>query len=170
MSDPVAISYFAVMPPVEVRLSTDILAAVSDEAGRAGRDETGGILIGYYDGELTAVVDEVVPMPRDSTFGRSWFRRGQHGLDDLLRNRWRKGLHYVGEWHSHPGGDPAPSGPDRAAMSRIVADPLYRCPAPILLIVGGRAPGFSISVNVFTRDGTVRLRYGSSRMPMSRSL
>lgn len=169
MSNPVMISYSAVRPQVEVKLSATILTTLSEEARKAGRDETGGILIGFYEGEFTAVVDEIAPMPKDSSFGRSWFRRGRHGLEELLQNRWQKGLHYLGEWHSHPGGDPAPSGPDSTAMHRIAVDPLYRCPAPLLLIVGERAPGFSISINVFIRGEMVRLRYGFPPMAMSRS-
>ncbi|MER9491565.1 Mov34/MPN/PAD-1 family protein [Mesorhizobium sp. M0320] len=167
MSEPVKVKYSCVNPYVEARFLPALLNSVSDASGHAGQVETGGILIGRYltDGH-TVVLEEATEMPKDSQFGPTWFRRGQRGLEALLKDRWARGLHYVGEWHSHPGGSPEPSSDDLAAMHRIASDPLYRCPSPIMLIIGGEPPQrVSISLSVVTMHKYHRLQYGVAMWP-----
>lgn len=131
--------------------------------------ETGGILIGeYLEGGHSVSITEVTAMPEDSKSGRAWFERGRKGLDTLLQERWAQGQYYVGEWHSHPGGSAEPSSSDIAAMRKIASDPLYRCDAPVLLVVGGRPPdSVSISLTVFVSGVPQRLQYGTPTSPRS---
>lgn len=116
----------------------------------AGRKETGGILIGRLEDDgQTARIVEATPRPRDSKFGWFWFRRGTAGLGKLLEERWAFGLHYLGEWHYHPGGSCEPSGADYAAMASIAGDARYQSPEPILAILGGDPNGnWALSVTV----------------------
>lgn len=116
--------------------------------------ETGGILIGRYSAELDcAMVTSVSGAPHDSRAGRTWFQRGVRGLKRLLEQAWtNEESHYIGEWHFHPGGQPAPSGTDRQQLEEIARSPIFRCPEPILLIVGGRPPeAWEVSAHVFPR-------------------
>ena len=156
-----AVRYSSICPRIEVSLTLVALRSATEASGRSGWNETGGILLGRYEeGGIKADILEVTSMPRGSMFGRSWFRRGADGLSELLRAKWEQGLHYVGEWHSHPGSAPEPSRADVAVMATIAGDSRYECAAPILLIVGGDPPGrFSISLSVMLRNETIRLRY-----------
>jgi integrative and conjugative element protein (TIGR02256 family) len=165
------VRYSSIAPAISAEFELPLLSKVTQLAGRARNHETGGILIGeYLDGGQTVRITEVTGMPEDSQFGRAWFKRGQQGLVSLLRDRWAIGQHYVGEWHSHPGGSAEPSHSDIAAMRKIAQDPLYRCNAPILLVVGGRPPdSFSISLTVFVSGSPQRLRYGTPIRSSSRS-
>jgi integrative and conjugative element protein (TIGR02256 family) len=131
------------------------------ESRKARRCETGGILIGRYDDSgWTAHVVEATPQPADSWAGWFWFRRGNKGLAELLEARWNDGLHYLGEWHFHPKGSPAPSAADHRAMARIARNPLYACDAPLLVILGGNLKAhWDLSVTVARVDEPpVRLR------------
>lgn len=123
-------------------------------SSKAGRSETGGILIGRYGVEgWHADVVEATPKPPGSRAGWFWFQRAPNGLASLLKDRWQLGFHYLGEWHYHPGGAPTPSTPDVRAMQKIARDAAYHCPAPILLIVGGSAKtGWTLSATLF-REG-----------------
>lgn len=97
----------------------------------------------------TALILEATPKPRDSKFGWFWFRRGTAGLGRLLQERWKLGLHYLGEWHYHPGGSCEPSSADYSAMAAIAADARYQSPEPILVILGGNPPEhFAVSMTV----------------------
>lgn len=127
-----------------------------EAAVKAGRCETGGILIGHYGAERwSADIVEATPKPNGSRAGWFWFQRSKNGLARLLEDRWREGFHYLGEWHYHPGGAPTPSAPDIRAMQTIARDEAYHCPSPILVILGGRPrTGWSISATLF-RDGQV---------------
>lgn len=133
-------------------------AAISDMLRHcvlASGNETGGLLIGVYTTEHDmAVVRSVTGPSADSNAGRTWFRRGVRGLQDLLLERWRTERdYYLGEWHYHPGAPPQPSGDDHVQMRAISQSPPYRCPEPILVILGGEPTGeWSISAQVYPRD------------------
>ncbi len=106
---------------------------------RSGDTETGGILVGFYTETLDcAVVTAVSGPPADSQRARSWFARGIRGLQRWLERLWRtEGDYYLGEWHVHTGAAPDPSPRDIEQMQQIAPSELYRCPEPILLIIGG---------------------------------
>ncbi len=135
-------------------LSPSVIAAMLEAAIKAGRCETGGILIGRYGPDAwQADVIEATPKPKGSRSGWFWFQRSNTGLAALLEKRWSAGHHYLGEWHFHPGAAPTPSGPDIRAMQKIARDEVYRCPSPLLVILGGKPKtAWSISATLF-RDG-----------------
>ena len=104
----------------------------------AKREETGGILVGYYqDDGVMAQIAHVLGPPPDSRAGRTWFRRGVQGVDDMLHQLWRiHRYYYLGEWHYHPAAAaPFPSLQDHVQMRAIARNTLYACPEPILLIM-----------------------------------
>ena len=79
--------------------------------------ETGGILLGYYDLNVNAVVlVDALAAPPDSKGSREAFERGIAGLRDAVSEAARRTVGvvgYVGEWHSHPPGHAAtPSSAD----------------------------------------------------------
>jgi integrative and conjugative element protein (TIGR02256 family) len=134
---------------------------VLDLCKKAGDMETGGILVGYYtSAHDCAIVTGVSAAPTDSHRGRSTFSRGKAGLQVWLVRLWRDVRHYyLGEWHYHPGGGPAPSDRDVQQMRDISSRRSYRCPEPVLFIVGGDAQKFVTAAFVFPyRQERVDLR------------
>jgi len=73
--------------------------------------ETGGILLGYYDFNVKAVVVvDALPAPADSAASRTFFERGVAGLTKAVEDaakRTASVVGYLGEWHSHPPGHSA---------------------------------------------------------------
>lgn len=126
-----------------LRVPARTMAQLCRWCRQSGRRETGGILVGHYSAALDcAVVSAVRSAPSDSRRGASWFARGTHGLQAWLDELWRAQQHYyLGEWHFHPYAAPDPSPTDCAQMRRIAHDPSYRCPEPVLLIIGGDPRG-----------------------------
>ncbi|MDP9479243.1 MAG: Mov34/MPN/PAD-1 family protein [Actinomycetota bacterium] len=119
--------------------------------------ETGGILVGRYNDALNcAVVTDASERPPDSRSGRTWLLRGTAGLQGWLDRLWSssKRRYYLGEWHFHPGGAPEPSPTDIEQMGKIARSPSYKCPEPVLLLVGGAAEERSdVRVYVFLSKG-----------------
>ena len=117
--------------------------------------ETGGILVGSYsvDG-VVAHVGEALGPPRGSRATKTGFLRSTTGLRETLRRRWSARQHYLGEWHSHPGGGACPSPQDRRQLAEIGSDAAYVCQRPILVIVGGRGRERAFRVWLL-RDGEV---------------
>lgn len=74
-------------------------------------NETGGVLLGYYDFNINAVVIVTcLPAPPDSTASQGAFKRGIAGLADAVNEASRRTagiVGYIGEWHSHPRGHTA---------------------------------------------------------------
>jgi integrative and conjugative element protein (TIGR02256 family) len=122
---------------------------------KEGWNETGGLLIGRYsDQRDLAIVSHVTGPARDSASGRAWFHRGVEGLQDLLFRHWRQQEYYLGEWHSHPGAAPVPSGTDAAQMKLFARAADYHCPEPVLLIVGGDLRSeWTLYARVYLREG-----------------
>lgn len=80
-------------------------------------NETGGVLLGYYDLNINAVVIVCgLPSPPDSKSTPEMFERGIRGLADAVNEateRTARMVGYIGEWHSHPSNHSAmPSGHD----------------------------------------------------------
>jgi len=74
-------------------------------------NETGGVLLGYYDFNIGAVmVVAALPAPPDSKASRASFERGIAGLAEMVAEASRRTagiVGYIGEWHSHPPGHSA---------------------------------------------------------------
>lgn len=142
-----------------VWLSVDAIRTMLLVSRRAGRQETGGILIGRYSpNEQFADVVEASLRPKGSLSGWFWFQRSKEGLASLLADRWRSGYYYLGEWHFHPGAAPDPSGPDVRAMQKISRDPAYHCEQPLLIILGGNPEkNWSLSATLFRSGQAIRM-------------
>lgn len=85
-------------------------------------NETGGILLGYYDFNVGAVVVVAgLPAPSDSKSSPGSFERGVKGLADAVNEASRRTagiVGYIGEWHSHPRGHSA--APSRDDLIQLI--------------------------------------------------
>ncbi|UFH57569.1 Mov34/MPN/PAD-1 family protein [Spirosoma sp. KNUC1025] len=121
-------------------LTQEVTSCIVQYATKWHPLETGGILLGHYDsnGRLATVHVAGAPPP-DSKHGLMTFVRGIIGVAELVE--WgamqSSPLHYVGEWHTHPSGNPKPSNTDRQQMYDFVQQGLYGVRTPILLVIGG---------------------------------
>jgi integrative and conjugative element protein (TIGR02256 family) len=138
-----------------LRVGAAQTSALLNACAAAGANETGGVLVGFYsERHYCAIVTLVSGAAADSRSGRTWFHRGTGGVQDLLDRFWRRRTgFYLGEWHFHPHAAPVPSHLDHRSMEGIARSPLYNCPEPVLLILGGDPRGlWSVSAVVFQRD------------------
>jgi integrative and conjugative element protein (TIGR02256 family) len=136
-----------------VSLSNKSLDEILKHIKKSRTKETGGILIGAYnDDHSTAVVKTITGAPPDSKHGATWFERGLKGLQKLINSLWSTGEYYLGEWHFHPNASPSPSFQDITQMKIISESIAYRCPEPVLLIIGGDYINYSIRVFLSIRE------------------
>lgn len=91
-----------------VRIVGDVRKDIEEAVKRAGRNETGGLLMGHVDcsGRCITISMASEP-PADSKFSPTSFTLGAGGLHDLVKVVGRKSFGYIrmlGTWHSHPKG------------------------------------------------------------------
>lgn len=79
-----------------VLIRDEVIARVLDMTTASRRHETGGILIGRYEGGRLAVIEIATDRPRGSIFSAFTFGRGSKDLARRLQEEWRLGRHYLG--------------------------------------------------------------------------
>lgn len=109
---------------MRVSITDDVVSTMRELRRKAGRNETGGVLVGTFD--LVRNVAHVVaalPAPSDSKQAPTYFIRGKEDLKpriEALAAGSAGRLHYIGEWHSHPGAVPArPSEDDEGVFAHL---------------------------------------------------
>jgi integrative and conjugative element protein (TIGR02256 family) len=122
----------------EVRLIGDTEKTLRELFSTAIPDETGGILIGLANWKRrTVYVTRILEPPLDSYSSPYAFVRGTSDIpDEIERIHERTGamLGYVGEWHTHPDGEPQPSLQDLSTVKKIKPN-LDKVPLPTLLLI-----------------------------------
>lgn len=104
-------------------------------------NETGGILLGYYDLNINAVVIVcALPAPADSKASHSMFERGIKDTEQMISEISKRTagiVGYIGEWHSHPDGHSSnPSTHDFIQLKYLAENMAAEGLPAIQLIVG----------------------------------
>jgi integrative and conjugative element protein (TIGR02256 family) len=107
----------------QVRVQAHVEKKVSGWMKRAGRNETGGLLLGLAHRKRKIVyVTDVLPPSKDSEGTPYAFKRGVKDYPqrlDEIGARTGGLIGYVGEWHTHPDGAARLSSTDRDAVAAI---------------------------------------------------
>lgn len=114
------VNSYHIVPEPEICMSIDDFDIYIDEGlvkkikrhrAQGLPNETGGILLGYYDFNVkTIVIVDILSAPVDSIASPTSFERGTKGTQQQVHEIARKTadmVGYIGEWHSHPAGHSA---------------------------------------------------------------
>lgn len=97
-----------------ISITAEALQTIRTEVSRSNNDlETGGILLGTDSPECGPMV-LMAGLPGPNAIHRpQFFSRDTEYAQRLANDAWgRSGAQWIGEWHTHPGGQPSPSGAD----------------------------------------------------------
>lgn len=147
---PVEVLPSAADPGWEIRIGAEAARDMSARMAKAGRNETGGLMIGlaHMKRRTIYVTDILGPSP-DSHGSRYEFCRGRDGyLSALDTFGTATGglLGYVGEWHTHPTGTSRASGTDLHALE-LTWKEMNRAGLPTTIVIVGTT-GMSAYVKV----------------------
>lgn len=97
--------------------------------------EAGGLLFARFDGKRILIDDITGPRRGDirTPFSYCPNRRAEQRE---INDRHRKGLHYVGDWHSHPELRPTPSPRDERTMRSRVTESRHELAGFVFAIIG----------------------------------
>jgi integrative and conjugative element protein (TIGR02256 family) len=101
--------------------------------------EAGGQLFGKFNNDIVYVCCATGPRNIDRS-GRFFFNPSRW-LEQLeIKRKFRQGLHYIGDWHTHPQKKPTPSSLDIQSMNDCYEQSIHQLPYFALVIVGQTAP------------------------------
>ncbi|MBT2189182.1 Mov34/MPN/PAD-1 family protein [Sphingobium nicotianae] len=132
-------------------LSRDVADAIQLLATTYYPVETGGVLLGWRDGEDRIVTGLTGPGPR-ALHGRHTFlpdHRWQVAQIEQAFAASSGDLDYLGDWHTHPDGIASMSEMDRKTLARIER----RVRSPLMLIAAGAAESWAINSWIGRRSG-----------------
>ncbi|MEX1141470.1 MAG: Mov34/MPN/PAD-1 family protein [Thermoleophilaceae bacterium] len=127
-------------------LPPDVVEQLEHEADRAGDVETGGVLLGFEDGDQVQVLAQVGPGPGAIHERRRFVPDGTWQQQRIAWSYEQSGriATYLGDWHSHPGGPPQPSLLDQLTMARIARHRAARVRHPLMIILAGGRGSWSL--------------------------
>lgn len=121
---------------------------------RCWQCEAGGQLFARVKGRTWTI--EVATGPRSSDFrSRFLFRPNRREEQSEIDCYFKSGLHFVGDWHTHPEDKPSPSSDDSKSIANIVRESTYHCDGLLLCIVGRNEQQESIWLSFHKRDGSI---------------
>jgi integrative and conjugative element protein (TIGR02256 family) len=112
--------------------------------------EAGGQLFARYHGPRILVELATGPRPGDRRTRHS-YRPDPVAEQQEIDACFAKGLHFIGDWHSHPEGVPAPSHVDEESIAECVRKSSHGLNGFVLIVVG-RMPAPS-GLRVLVHDG-----------------
>jgi integrative and conjugative element protein (TIGR02256 family) len=124
---------------------------------RLWRKEAGGQLFARFGAGEILVEEATGPRPTDSR-GRTYYRPDRSTERLEILERFEAGLHYVGDWHTHPSEVPEPSQTDVRNINECFMKSLHSLNGFVLVIVG-TAPtprGLRVSIHDGLNDFVLR--------------
>jgi [CysO sulfur-carrier protein]-S-L-cysteine hydrolase len=123
---------------MQLLLTRSVVKSLRRELRRAGRREIGGLLMGEHVRDETFRVVSI-SVQRSGGSHSSFLREPREHQAQLQEFFARTGsdytrFNYLGEWHSHPSFEPAPSEVDVQTMQSIVEDPMVGANFLVLMI------------------------------------
>lgn len=146
-----------------VLIASNVLKTFS-AARQLSRDakETGGLLFAEISADWINIVDA---SNADAAASVSRFRfvpKLKTRRERIIR-AFGKGLHFVGEWHTHPEYDPSPSVLDNKSMNDSFIKSKHELTTFMMIIVGNRPNELSLRVTL--HDGRDVIDLGLFRNP-----
>ena len=114
--------------------------------------EAGGQPFAQLNSDKIIVEKATGPRPQDRRTRFSYFPHRPSEQEEIFCFH-TQGLHYVGDWHTHPQRIPTPSSDDFDSMSELFRKSEHSLNAFILMIVGQTSPPTGLHVSLHNSEG-----------------
>jgi integrative and conjugative element protein (TIGR02256 family) len=115
--------------------------------------EAGGQLFGTISPDAVSVETATGPYSGDER-SRYRYRSNPKAAQQTIEQQAKKGLFYLGEWHTHAEDQPSASSLDVDAMQRLIANSRLNSSALLMLIVGLQKTTKGMALFTATSDGS----------------
>lgn len=120
------------------------------------RPESGGQLFGRISQGSVDICAITGPYKLD-LLSRYLFVPNRKKQQKDIEEKFRVGLHYVGDWHTHPQAVPEPSGTDMSSMSDCFVKSRHELESFIMAVVGTDPAPRGLWVSLHNDSGYLRL-------------
>lgn len=120
--------------------------------------EAGGQLFGSFDDAEVTIKLATGPRLSDRR-GRFFFVADRYAEKMEIGRLHKAGLHYFGDWHTHPQYIPEPSGTDLASMADLFVRSKHELHAFLMIIVGTAPFPVGLHVSLHAAKGWSRLQH-----------
>ncbi len=114
---------------------TTLEVLYSERQLKPSQSESGGQLFGEFANDVVTVTVATTPSPKDQR-SRFRFARSRTTEQAEIDHEFSNGLHYLGDWHTHPEFKPTPSHTDRSGARRLFRTSRHQLPNFLMVIVG----------------------------------
>ena len=113
--------------------------------------EAGGQLFAMFDQNRIQIERATGPRPSDRR-SLGTFIPNRIAERREIKRLFKKGLHYVGDWHTHPQLRPSPSSTDIDSFQDMFHKSRHKLATFVMVIVGAVEPPEGIFVGLITKD------------------
>lgn len=140
-----------------IRFSSGVVEhfATHRQQGRV-KTEIGGQLFAQFERGEVRVVRVTGPNAADKR-GWTWFRPNLRKQNVEIQQLFQEGLHFVGDWHTHPEREPTPSSWDTESMKDCFKKSRHQLKAFLMVIVGRADFPSGLRVSLHQSDVAERL-------------
>ena len=124
-------------------LQQAVLDALTAEADQHAPFETGGLILGHRHSPSEIVITDAIGPGPSADHRRTGFDPDTTWQTAELARRYEQAdrrLHYLGDWHTHPGGTTTLSRTDRRTLRAIARYPHARCEYPVMAVLADGNP------------------------------
>ena len=148
--------YFLQDEGLSIQIKNALLEKMNSLSTEHFPNEYGGLLIGFYTNNNQNLVITDLLLPKIFSASPTFFEREigdmKYDLEKYFISNPSK--YYVGEWHSHPDGDPFPSIRNKKAMRHICKSKNVSIQKPILCIIGYTKDEFQVRFHLIIDNKT----------------
>ena len=152
------INYLAAKGEQRIELTDKVLHHIWRYRQHAAHSaEAGGLLFAELSDACIRVVAATGPSILDRR-SRYSFESSAWAAKRTISRMHRRGMHYVGEWHTHPEPVPNPSGDDRHSIRSVFLESKHPFAGLLLVIGGTQTYPDGLFVAIANGDGLQRLQ------------
>lgn len=118
--------------------------------------EAGGQLFARFEDQVVTIIKATGPRRTDIRTRTTYIPNRVAEQREIIRH-FRRGLHYVGDWHTHPQDFPKPSDSDLESIKECFLKSVHHLNAFVLVIVGIAALPQGIHVSLNNRTNSLHL-------------
>jgi len=118
--------------------------------------EAGGQLFARFAEGSVNVVEATGPRNTDQR-GRTYYRPDRNAEQREIDEMFKRGLHFVGDWHTHPENFPTPSPSDKLSIAETLAKSRHALNGLLLVIVGKASAPEGMHVSIASEGSLIEL-------------